>query len=329
MKENFSCTLTGSQWWKPLIGYFVLLLALFIPFEFAIIRMSLPGAENPGSSLLFMLVMLILIIILEAAFSIIIYRIVYPSISIRNESFKFNGQIGPFIKLYLIGSLLSLITLGFYFPWFTKKLMDYITENTEFKGEKTFFLGKAGKLLKYYLLALWLPLIVWAILVIGIAGLAGVVAAFSTPLAIILGIIAGILYLFIFVIIIPFMYLAYKWQMDMQWKNIRITWKTEFWPSSLFLAGQVLLTIITVGIYFPAFYIKSYRYFIGKTVLETNGEEISRLGFKNDSGFGYIWGQTLLSMITMGIYLPWAYANCLRYFINNTYIEDKQSLLNQ
>ncbi len=331
MKENFSCSITGSQWWKHYLGFLALFLALFIPLEFAIIKMSMPGAGNPASGLLFILVMLVLILILDAAFTILLTKIIYNSISVRGEAFKFTGEIGPFIKLTLIGSLLSIVTLGFYFPWFTRNIAAYITSSSNYRGEKAVFLGKPGKLLKYFLLALWVPILIWAVL-FGILITVMTISIMNEGSAtIVFGILAVIVYFALFFLIVPFIYLSYKWYFDIQWKDIHITWKTEFWPSSRLIAGQLLLTIITLGIYWPALYIKCYRYFAERTVLETDGKETARLGFdgKTDSGFGLLWGQSLLSIITLGIYLPWAYANCLRYFVNGTFIENTQELLGQ
>jgi uncharacterized membrane protein YjgN (DUF898 family) len=92
---------------------------------------------------------------------------------------------------------------------------------------------------------------------------------------------------------------------------------------------QVFLTIITIGIYWPAMYINLYRYFAGKTILEVAEKEQARLGFdgKTSSGFALLWGQTLLSILTLGIYLPWAIANCIRFFVNNSWLENTQTLI--
>lgn len=331
MKDNFSCALNGAQWWKPFLGFLILFLAVVIPYELAAIKMSGPGAENIISTLLFLIVMIALMVILQAAFAIILCRIVYPTISVKNETFKFFGDIGGFIKLNLVGVLLSIVTIGFYFPWYTKKIADYVAVNSEFRGEKAAFQGKAGKLLKYYLLALCLPVLVWLVL-FGVLIWVTIIAASSSPwVATASGILAAVVYISIFFVIMPFLYLSYKWFVDIKWKDSHVSWKTEFWPSIFFLAGQTLLSIITIGIYLPAFCIKAYRYFIGKTIIETDGKEVSHLGFegKTGTGFGLLWGQMLLSMLTLGIYLPWAYANCIRFFINNTFVEDKQVLISQ
>lgn len=94
----------------------------------------------------------------------------------------------------------------------------------------------------------------------------------------------------------------YKWYVDIRWQEVTIRWKTAFWPSCLFILGQLLLTVITVGIYGPAAFLRLYQYFAGRTVLSDPSGEIGRLGFDGPigRGFGLLWGQALLSLITAG-----------------------------
>jgi uncharacterized membrane protein YjgN (DUF898 family) len=75
--------------------------------------------------------------------------------------------------------------------------------------------------------------------------------------------------------------------------------------------------------------ITTWRYFASKTVLIQNNEKTAHFGFegKTRKGFCLLWGQTLLCIITLGLYLPWAYAKCMNYFINNTYFEENQMKL--
>ena len=82
-------------------------------------------------------------------------------------------------------------------------------------------------------------------------------------------------------------------------------------------------TLITVGIYWPAAALRLYAYFVGRTVFERSGQRIGRLGFegKIGKGFGLIWGQGLLCLITLGIYIPWGYSKVLRWIAGNSYYE--------
>ena len=319
------------MWWKQILIYVVLFLVTIIPPEIALMKISaVDKGAALGSTILFVFVMFCLFAIVSAWFTVIFSKLVYPTISFRNKTFTFTGKSGEFIKLYLVQFLLTLITLGIYSPWYTKKITDYVVEHSEYDGEKAAFLGKGSKLFKYFLLALLIPIIIWAILF-------GVIVAIMTlsmksmdPAQIILlSILVIVVYILIFIIIVPYMYLEYKWFFNIKWKNAIITWNTEFWPSCFFIIKQILLTIVTLGIYWPAFTIKTCRYFANKTVLIQSNEQIAHFGFEGKTGIGFclLWGQALLCIITLGIYLPWAYAKCMKYFINNTYFEENQMKL--
>jgi uncharacterized membrane protein YjgN (DUF898 family) len=84
---------------------------------------------------------------------------------------------------------------------------------------------------------------------------------------------------------------------------------------------QILLTIITLGIYFPLAYLKLYKYFIEKTIAIKESETL-HFGFDLENGkdFIFIWGQTLLSVITLGVYYPWAYCKIGKRFLNKTFL---------
>ena len=326
MKQNLVCTLTGKNWWKPFMLFIVLFLAVFIPVQLA----SMGPTTDDGkavATLFFVLAMEGLLIAIQAAFSVVLMKIAYAATSANGKPFAFTGDIGPYVKINVLGFLLCLVTLGFYIPAFARKVTAYVVEHSVYDGEKARFLSRTGKLFKYYILALLLPVI--AIVVISAIILVNSALVANSPVADSAGGIILVLYLAIFIAIIPFIYLAYKWMVNIGWKSMTITWDTQFWPSCGFLLGQLLLSIVTLGIYWPAAAISIYRYFAGKTIIGENGSEKSRLGFegKTGKGFALLWGQTLLTVITCGIYLPWAYANCLRYFVNATVVQEKQDLI--
>ena len=332
MKENFSCDLKGSQWWKPFLLYCVLVLAIVVPFELAIFRLNraTQAASVAGIFVLF-IVFMFLITVLVAVFTIIFSRIQYPSIGFRGKQFSFSGKVGEFLSLNLVNVLLTIITLGIYLPWYTKKTTDYLVEHSEYDGEKGKFYGTGGKLFKYYLLSLFIPLVVWMLVFIGIFGLVMMTTGNASPVKYALIALAVIVYLSIFLIIGPSTYLMYKWYFNIGWKNNKIVWDTEFWAASGYVIAQIALSIVTLGIFLPALYVNTWRYFAGKTVVMENGTEKGRFGFdgKTVEGFCLIWGQSLLCIITIGIYSPWAYAKCTKYFTNNTYYESAQSRIAQ
>lgn len=325
MKEAFHSTLYGKKWWKPFLAMIVLMVAALGAYEFSLFRID--DSASPQFiliSFLFAIVMVVAYLAISAAFAIILMRIAAPTFTFKDKAFSFDGQVGALVKLFLGGTALTVITLGFYGPWFVRKYTAYLVAHTEYDGERPQFLGKAGKLLKYGLLALVLPLaailIVFGVIV---AVMAAGGNAYGPEYALSMAIATLIIEVVIFFAIIPYEYLAYRWYMNISWKNRLIAWNTEFWSSVGYIAGQLALTIITAGIYWPAFMLRLIRYFAAKTVLTENAKELGRCGLyvPMGRGFFYIWGQTLLTVITLGIYAPWAYANVIRFIVNGFYYE--------
>ncbi|NLN62309.1 MAG: DUF898 domain-containing protein [Myxococcales bacterium] len=91
-----------------------------------------------------------------------------------------------------------------------------------------------------------------------------------------------------------------------------------------FIIGY-LLTVITFGIYLSWFYAKLARLFAEHTSVSTDTGDI-RFQFTGTGGglFKTVLVGTLLSGLTMGIYIPWFLVNLLKYFTDNTAAIDQQ-----
>ena len=175
------------------------------------------------------------------------------------------------------------------------------------------------------ILGVWVPLVV-LIVVIALAaargGLGPQAAGSGGGVQLITTLVT---FLFVLYLLVVFTYLVYKWYVDMRWRDVAVRWQTRLWPSCGFILGQVLLSVVTAFIYFPAAFLRVYRYFAARTILTKEGAEIGRGGFDGalGKGFGLIWGQALLSMITLGFSLPWAYASIGRWLVGSTFVERK------
>jgi uncharacterized membrane protein YjgN (DUF898 family) len=326
MKKHFKCAITGAAWWKPFIAFVALTLAIMIPNELA--SLNPPDAPVKAfATLLLTLTLEGLLVVVQAAFSVILMRIAFPLVSIDEKPFAFTGKVGEYVKINIFGFLLCIVTLGFYIPAYARKIVAYLAAHTRRDGECASFLSKTGELMKYYLLALLVPVIAVCVLFAIIVVKSGYVSPVSGSY----GPLTLALYLVLLLAIIPFVYLAYKWTVNFGWRDVTISWNTRFGPSCAFIAGQIALVVVTLGILWPVAVVNIVRYFAGKTVIRKNGTEAGRLGFDGTRGKGFtlLWGQTLLTIITLGIYLPWAYANCARFFVNGTYFEEKQELLDR
>lgn len=317
MKSYFEFSLQGRDWWKPWIAFWVLFVALYVPLV-AIQGRNAPPQGNAGVYLAVQLLFMLAMMLLSAVFTVVFLRLALPRLSIAGDAFAFQGSIGGLVKLYLVGYLLTIVTLGIYFPWYLRRITAYLASQTGFRGTSPEFLGKGGTLFKYFLLALVLPVIVMSIAIGVVAGLGYAGDGGSGLVG--LGMLT---FLLILLIMAPFYYLLYKWLVNYRWREVTITWRTSFWPSVYFLFVQVVLSLITVGIYAPAAFLKCWRYFSERTALARPDGEAGHLGFEGavGQGFGLFWGQALLTLVTLGIYAPWAYANVGRWLMKGTYFE--------
>ena len=124
--------------------------------------------------------------------------------------------------------------------------------------------------------------------------------------------------------IAAYLYLIYRWLFtNLLYGDKSLSWNTYFWPSVSLIWVQMLLSVITLGIYLPAAYIKVYRYLAGRAEIRVERKAEAGFGFRGQTGrgFGLLWGQLLLSAITLGVYAPWALAKVGKYFLSNTYVE--------
>lgn len=316
MKTYLNLALRGRDWWGAFLIFWVLFWVFYVPL-LLVGRMSGWSREQPGLVVLLVVVCLLGIIVVTAVFSIVCMRIIVPKISVDGNSFGFHGSIGRYLWLSVSGILLSIVTLTVYLPWYLKRITAYVVSQVSFKGSTPEFLGRGGKLFKYLVLALWIPVAVLIALVVVFVGLnatnAANVSRALTPAVAVVELI----------VLVPWMYLTYKWYVNIRWNEVAIAWRTTFWASCGFILGQLLLTLITLSIYWPAATLRIYRYFSERTLLTNAGGVVGRLGFDGSigKGFGLLWGQALLSIITLGIYVPWAYARIGRWLLGATYYE--------
>lgn len=76
----------------------------------------------------------------------------------RGIRFSFHGETGAFTKMMLRGSLLSLVTLGFYTPFFQSQRRAFLVEHTRFGTEPFLYDGEGRALLGDFLKAVLLTI---------------------------------------------------------------------------------------------------------------------------------------------------------------------------
>ena len=325
MKNYFNFTLTGN---KLLPVWLFLFFLVFVPMIFLQIRMEeidKTAAETAGDVLPYTLGILLLYLAMYAIYFFFI-KLSIEGVTYKEKAFAFLGTFGKYLGVLIVNLLLTIITLGIYLPWLITKIYKFFVENTEYESQRLNFKSKGGELFVIILLSLFLPLILVMVIIGGISGYQAIAGGAPNPNMV--GVTSIIMMALIFVIIIPYYYFFYRWMINVQFKEYHIHWETEFWPSAGKIAVELLLTIITVGIYFPAAMVKLYDYFVGHTVAES-GADKKRFGYELETtaDFGFIWIPMLLTIVTLGIYYPWAFCKINKRILSKTYVESSEEEL--
>lgn len=307
MKHYFDFHLTG----KKLFPIWLLLLFL-VGIPYVILLIALKSSQLEMVSKLFFPILLLLIIV----YYLICYFIL--KLSIENVAFKdktvvFNGTFRTYVGKILLGTLFTIITSGIYGAWFLRDIYRFFINNSTLYSNRFTFKGKGGKLLVIFVLTLIVPLIIVTFSLIKYMDGMPIHNSFAT-----------IIQQFVMLIImIPYIYTFYKWMVDVDYKDYHISWNTKFWNSCGKILIEMLLTIITVGIYAPLAWVRLYNYFADRTIA-TSPDRQYKFGYdidqKND--FLFIWGQLLLAIITIGIYYPWALCKVGKRLLSKTYLQE-------
>lgn len=323
MRRYVQLDLVGRDWWIPFTAFWIVTL-LSLAAQRLLSPPGYSAAAKLGPMLVVVLVFLAVGVIVSSIYTIILYSIVFPKVSLGDKSLAFDGAIGPYLGIVVPGLLLSLVTAGVYAAWFSRRVTAYLAAHTRLCGRPFEFSGTGGKLFVYALVTLVAPVLVVS------AGIAVLVPAASGAGVSVsaVEIVIDVAPFIILLSLVPFVYLRYKWYTNLRWSGLLLQWETHFWPAVLTILGQALLTVVTIGVYWPAAALRLYRYFVDRSVVIDSGEEAGRFGFDGHigRGFGLLWGQALLSIVTLGFYLPWAYSKVGRWILGATWYESSRSI---
>lgn len=306
MKNYFSFNLTGQ---KLLLIWLAFLAFFMVPYVVVIMRMQ--NLESGDTSALWMFPFILVIIVLAFAITFFIIRLVIENIALGGHSIEFHGSFGKFIGTILLGYFLSIITLGIYMAWFMRDINRFFVNNSSYKSSAFIFRGKGGQLFVILLLTIFIPIIILSVFM----AQAMVDQPNANPTLIM------IQQVITWIIMIPYMYLVYKWMVNIDYKNYNISWETEFWSSCGKIAVEMILSIITFGIYLPLAWLRVYTYFAERTVAYSEEKEYG-FGYDLDqlNDFLFLWGQILLTIVTLGIYYPWAICKSGSRILGKTYM---------
>jgi len=209
----------------------------------------------------------------------------------------FHGEGGTLFGIHVVNILLTIITVGIYYFWGKVRVRKYLYSQTELMGDRFAYHGTGKELFIG-----WLK----AIVIIGVGlFVIRILTTFVHPLL-------GMLIYPIILVFIPFaMVGAMRYRLSRtSWYGIRFSFRGLFKTAFAKYAVGLLLTAITLGVYYPFFYANMRHFWI-------NNSYFGNTPFHYDGSGRDLLGKFILaiflSMITLGIYWFWYKAMVQRY----------------
>jgi uncharacterized membrane protein YjgN (DUF898 family) len=85
---------------------------------------------------------------------------ILPCLFLNDSHFVFTASLGKYMLIHLKGMVLTLISFGLFAPWYRTEVTSYVASSVGYPGKSAAFLGKPKELFKYYIGALFIPVII-------------------------------------------------------------------------------------------------------------------------------------------------------------------------
>ena len=226
---------------------------------------------------------------------------------------QYHGDGKSLFKIYIVNVLLTIVTVGLYYPWAKAKLLAYHYSETELQESRFAFLGTGNEIFKGFIKAIlifggWYGISLWLSL------------QMQTGQDIILFSVLTIFWQFVLFLIFPLAIVgSLKYRLSRTtWRGIHMKYTGNVKSMYIVFIKGFLLTIVTFGIYAPWFMVN-----IRKEILKNVKLGDLKFSFNGDGGtlFGIGIAGSLLSMITLGIYTFQYMANMYNFNLDHTKIQ--------
>lgn len=221
----------------------------------------------------------------------------------RKYKFEFWGTGMEYFEILIINWVLTLITLGMYYPWAKANRLRYMYGNTMLDDQRFHFSGTGKEMFKGFIKLILIYI--------------GIMVVYFSLIYFIKSPILALLFLYMAILaIIPFaIHGSMRYRMSRtSYRGIRFGYRGDRGEFTKKFYLDLFLTIITLGIYGSWFQMNLLRY----------THEHVRYGdveFSNDSNGGDWFVLNLkgyiLTVLTLGIYSFWWHSERFEYYINN------------
>lgn len=325
MRKFIECKLSIRKVVWPLLGMVIVFWGWWVLEAFVGSRFFYdPGLVFfESSNLVAMAVRGVLLWVMLMAFSALLFplaRVTMESIAYDGESVMTDYNFGRYMGYVVWGSLLTVITMGVYAPWFVVRLTRYLLENSSWRLRPFGFLAKPMDLFAIVtLVAVLLPLVFVVVLRWMMSDMPMLMEGVALYITIAILLIAFVLWMAYYCVLVS------KWMIDLSCGDRRAVCRVSTGAATTYLAGQIALTILTCGLYAPMLELRLMQYLAYHTEVGEEGD-VQRFGMMlrpwRDWAFVLLWG--LATVVTLGLLLPVYYSKILERFGSRLYVEPKE-----
>lgn len=214
----------------------------------------------------------------------------------------FKGQGKDFFGIVIVNWLLTIITLGIYYPWAKAKTLQFFFGKTTLNEDPFTFHGTGKEMFNGFIKAIVLFFLLLAIV--------GIFIYLELP---VVGFL--IFYLGIFAVMPLAIHGSYRYRMSRtSWRGIRFGYRGDKKEFVKLFFKWIFYTIISLGLYGSWFHINMRNY-----VLSNIRFGDAEFNYEGDGGDYFIMNLKgyFLTIFTLGIYGFWWQKDIFEYFVNN------------
>jgi len=148
MKQYLSFNLTGGKVFFFFMCHIFALIIFNTLFDYNIVfKIGFVDTDFPYSTyLLSALISVVILLFAQVLYIFYVCKYSINAFSYRDKNILCTASFGEFIKIWTIGLVLSILTIGIYYPWFIKNCIAYMSRKISINGNALTFKGNVGRL---------------------------------------------------------------------------------------------------------------------------------------------------------------------------------------
>lgn len=222
----------------------------------------------------------------------------------NKKALSFHGDGAKLFGIQIINAILTIVTLGIYYPWARAANFKYIYQETEFAGSRFMFHGTGNEMLKGFMKLIFILIILYG----SLYGLGHFGATYA--------LVGSAIFYVGFMFLIPIaVHGVLKYRLSRtSWRGIHFGYRGDLKELAKLCFKGYFFTIITFGIYWTWLENDIRRYVFDHI-------RMGNVTFYFKGKGEWIFFQKLFGIMfcffTLGIYYPWYKADMTNFYFDN------------